>query len=580
MFQVEWGFSYQKQIDQVSSVLLNNKTNLDRDTKRMLLSWSEHCLECAPPLCYQNCSKYLKRSDGKCRNLKYGMIAVKNDASYFGYGVLIEFRDWAKIESLITGIYITRNYYRFFELLNHKILKFINLIYKFIPTIIAKKRRVNGIYYFIREKFLKVITSKNSISYNCNVILECFSFDPFEVNYIVESGVSKTSIVIKPGYNYTITNLKVSNGMLIKLFPENNINSKIFIYDLGITKSLTEYQNKVKCVVWDLDNTLWNGIFLEKDGDVEIRQEIKDTILKLDSLGILNSISSKNSFEYVQEILKEKGLWEYFLVPKINWNSKSTNIRDIAKELNIGLDTILFVDDNPYERSEVSASIPEVEVVDEFYFPSGLVSPRFQLIATDESKNRRELYVTEFRRKEFAMMFNDDLVSFLYDCNMEMEVAVPNSEDEKTRAKELIQRTNQLNLSNNRYSDEEFKFLLRNKELRNYIFNVSDKFGQYGIVGFISFKHVSNTVHIYDLVISCRVVQKLIEKSLIALIIKQFDLDKDSVIIAHYNKSSKNGPILLTLKEIGFTEENDSELCLKVSNFDEKILPVKYEFRK
>lgn len=580
MFQIEWGLFYLNETNNLSNFLFKDRSLINNHSKRMLLSWSEHCLECAPPLCYQNCTKYLIRNDSKCRNLKFGMVPLKNDCSYFDYGVLIEFRDWAKIETLITGIYLSKVLYCNFDRLNAFNLRLIDIIYKFLPKSLTKKRRLNGAYYFLREKLLSVI-SKSSGNSKCELVIVCYSFDISNVNYIIECGNFKNSIILKPGINSTSVSLNVNIGSLVRFFPENNINSKIFIYDLSIIKPLKKslYSDKVKCVVWDLDNTLWKGIFLDHGKSVQLREEIKNTIIRLDELGILNSISSKNNFEDVRCFLEENNLWHYFLVPKINWQPKSLNIRQIAKELNIGLDSILFVDDNPFERSEVTNSLPEVEVVDEYYFPVGVNNNRFNVVVTEESKKRRELYKIEFYRKDIATNFNDDIISFLFECNLQMVIAHPQSLEDRNRAMELIQRTNQLNLSNKRYDEEEFNLLLQDQKANNFVFRVHDRFGDYGVVGFISFHNCSNIVHINDLVVSCRVVQKLIEKSLIAFVIDYLSLNKDSKIIAHYNKSSKNGPILLTLKEIGFKELTEAELVLKISDFDSKILPVNYVFK-
>src|SRR5581483_5052110 len=129
---------------------------------------------------------------------------------------------------------------------------------------------------------------------------------------------------------------------------------------------LTGTQTKpktMKCVVWDLDNTLWNGTLLE-DGQVTLREEIVHTIKLLDARGILHSIASKNSYEAAMAMLQQLGVSEYFLYPQINWNSKASSIREIAKAINIGLDTIAFVDDQAFERAEVAFQIPEVLCID------------------------------------------------------------------------------------------------------------------------------------------------------------------------------------------------------------------------
>jgi len=101
---------------------------------------------------------------------------------------------------------------------------------------------------------------------------------------------------------------------------------------------------KIKCLVWDLDNTIWDGVILE-DGDVVLKDGIIDIIKTLDERGVLQSIASRNNFKDAYDKLLEFGISEYFLYPQINWNSKSESIKSIAKDLNIGIDSFAFVDD-------------------------------------------------------------------------------------------------------------------------------------------------------------------------------------------------------------------------------------------
>ena len=113
-------------------------------------------------------------------------------------------------------------------------------------------------------------------------------------------------------------------------------------------------RRKIKCVVWDLDNTLWSGTLLEGD-EVHLRDGVREIIHALDARGILHSIASRNHAESALARLRELDLEEYFLYPQINWGSKAASIRTIAESLNIGLDSICFIDDQPFELAEVQA---------------------------------------------------------------------------------------------------------------------------------------------------------------------------------------------------------------------------------
>lgn len=114
-----------------------------------------------------------------------------------------------------------------------------------------------------------------------------------------------------------------------------------------------EPEQAVKCVVWDLDNTLWTGVLLE-DTRVSLRPEVPGILRALDERGILHSIASRNDRAIAMEKLREFGLGEYFLWPQINWNPKSDSIRAIADNLRLGLDTFAFIDDQPFELAEVA----------------------------------------------------------------------------------------------------------------------------------------------------------------------------------------------------------------------------------
>src|SRR5258708_11166010 len=119
----------------------------------------------------------------------------------------------------------------------------------------------------------------------------------------------------------------------------------------------------IKCLVWDLDNTLWQGV-LSEGNDVVLHDNIAMIVKELDGRGILQSIASKNDSTSALKKVDELGLREYFLYPQVNWNSKSASIQEIAKLINIGLDAIAFIDDDPFEREEVKHQLSAVLCLD------------------------------------------------------------------------------------------------------------------------------------------------------------------------------------------------------------------------
>ena len=136
-------------------------------------------------------------------------------------------------------------------------------------------------------------------------------------------------------------------------------------------------KKSIKCVVWDLDNTVWDGILLE-DAEVQLRPHVVHILKTLDERGILYSIASRNDHDSAMHKLEELGIDEYFLYPQINWGSKAASIAQIAKDINIGLDAIAFVDDQPFEREEVAFSHADVLCVDSALLEDFLDRPRVQ----------------------------------------------------------------------------------------------------------------------------------------------------------------------------------------------------------
>ena len=128
-------------------------------------------------------------------------------------------------------------------------------------------------------------------------------------------------------------------------------------------KEIAGDKHVIKCVVWDLDNTLWEGTLLEGD-DVCLREDVLEIIKALDQRGILQSVASKNDHDAAFEKLRQFGLDEYFLYPQINWNSKAASISKIVDALNISAEAIAFIDDQAFERAEVAHSLPQVTLFD------------------------------------------------------------------------------------------------------------------------------------------------------------------------------------------------------------------------
>jgi FkbH-like protein len=270
---------------------------------------------------------------------------------------------------------------------------------------------------------------------------------------------------------------------------------------------------KVKCVVWDLDNTLWFGVIGDDGPDGVMPNQIAlDMVHALDERGIVQSIASKNEYQLAWARVESLGLGDYFLYPAIHWGAKSGSVRAIADELNIGVDSLAFIDDSAFERGEVKASVGEVRVYDVTELETLLERPEFDVPITEASRLRRQSYLAEAQRKQAARVWHDDENSFLRSCELVLRITFP-EESEYARCLELIQRTNQLNLSTRRFDRAAFEALVSDPSIECFVLRCADRFGDYGLVGFAAFDTSGSVPRLSDFVLSCRVAQKRVEQT-------------------------------------------------------------------
>ncbi len=291
-------------------------------------------------------------------------------------------------------------------------------------------------------------------------------------------------IHLTPGFHRVRVPIGEISGMIdvrepfgIELIPNDEIRETTLYF--GLMEFVTELaesklpegtkagqtDKKIKCVVWDLDNTMWDGVLVE-DGAEKLRLKpgVAEVIQAFDQRGILHSIASKNNSEDALEVVKRFHLEQYFLCPQISWKPKSEAMKAIAQQLNIGMDSILFVDDSEFELGEVKAVSPEVRVLNAEHYLSLLERNECQVPVTAESRERRKLYQVEAKRQSLAESFSNDYMAFLRHCQIRLTVRAM-TEENLERVHELTQRTNQMNFSGNRYDREVLRKLLASPHL-------------------------------------------------------------------------------------------------------------------
>ena len=318
----------------------------------------------------------------------------------------------------------------------------------------------------------------------------------------------------------------------------------------------------VKCVVWDLDHTVWDGILLE-DGDVPLRPGVLEIIRELDARGILQSVASRNDAEAAMARLRALELEDFFLYPQVNWNAKGANVRQIATDLNIGLDTFLFIDDQPFEREEVRHAAPEVRVLDaarlEGLLDHPALNPEF---ITDDSRNRRRMYQADARRNAAEADFAGPSEAFLAGLDMRF-VLGPCTEADLQRAEELTQRTNQLNTTGYTYDYDELNAFRTSPDHLLLVAGLEDRYGSYGKIGLALVEKTSDTVWTLKLLLmSCRVMSRGVGTILMSWIMQQAR-DAGAVLRAEFRSNGRNRMMEVTYRFGGFREvERDGELVI------------------
>jgi len=416
-----------------------------------------------------------------------------------------------------------------------------------------------------------------------------------KINNHIEQVVSKKnnvyvfdllSIYEEYGY-YSITDNS------IKIFSDNPFSK----YGLEVISSEISYcinallSNRKKCLVLDFDNTLWGGIAgedalgvnvgLDRLGEQFLKFQIE--IKKLKEKGVLLAACSKNNLEDAKLVFdKHPNMilkWDDFIVHKVNWERKDINVLEIANELNIGDDSLVFIDDSPTERLLVKegtkAIVPDfpkdmdllrfISLIDRKFFSSSSL--------TSEDKVKHRQYLENIQRTKEKKRFRD-LDSFINGLDMKLHVKVNNADDLE-RAFQLVQKTNQFNFTTKRYSKNELLHLINSKNADVITCRVEDKFGDYGITALMVILKENNSYHIDNFLMSCRVLGKKVENVLLNWYLTNiYDGDE---LTSKYKPTLKNKQLENKYLELGFCVVSESELETNYSLNEIEVLNLSTE---
>lgn len=550
--------------------------------KASLLYWAEHCVECAAPSCYKSCDLYQPRTDTRCRRFTFGAFKNHSFRSVRGYGVEISFKKWAKMMAFGNMALLSRRQILWSEKIVEWYAPVANVFGKFMARATGKARWKAAAHEGL-EELVRRMNRKRSMSeipdafllevYNPGdeIVRMQLSFLPVPTPTDQKDGLVQlsrgfhTTVEFRPGYsrhevtmNFLRTLVESGDPFDITLNPEEGENARLVFLTSEFVKYTKQPESTatraVKCVVFDLDNTIWDGVLVEGD-DVALRPGIAALLRRLDERGILLCIASKNDSEAALRKLEELGLADYFLYPQINWQPKSESIKVIAERLNIGIDTLAFIDDRAFELDEVARACPEVLCVnaDQMEFLSS--DERFQGSATPDARRRRLLYREAALREEVQESFGSNYEGFLAACDIHLELS-EYSEEAAERIAELVQRTNQLNFSGQKYTRKQLQEILDDPLLEKYVLKSHDKYGSYGTVGFGIVQTAPDAIRVRDFMLSCRVQGKLLEKAFFDHLMRFHNPGHVPHLWVNFQQTARNTPALNVLESLGFHSGN------------------------
>ena len=324
-----------------------------------------------------------------------------------------------------------------------------------------------------------------------------------------------------------------------------------------------------KCLVVDLDNTLWGGVIGE-DGFERIQLgptppgnafvALQRHLLALFERGVLLAVNSAHHASEALTVIREHPAMvlreEHFAALAINWESKVENLRAIARELNLGLESLVFLDDDPVQRGLVRTQLPEVQVVELPQDPSGYVHTLKRLVAFDtlqltpEDHRRGAMYIEERHRRESAQQ-----AASVEEFLRQLEIQIRFRAADRfllPRLAQLTQRTHQFHVTLDRYTEAELEQWLELPERQMYAIEVADRFGDQGVSGAVGVSRAGTSWNLAPFLFSCRVLGKGVERAVLATLARLAQAEGIRELQCRYAPSEKNEPARRFLQDVGF----------------------------
>ena len=436
--------------------------------------------------------------------------------------------------------------------------------------------------YLEKGHYLKDLTDVNGISYNLN-----------KMNLRISDAIKKKSNIYLFNIDFLLQKNNEPFNPKLWYATKTPYNNKLFEIASVDFKEIIENFTipRKKLLILDLDNTLWGGVIgdlgwkkINLGGHNYIGEAFVDFQKKIKSLkgkGIQLAIISKNDEKIALEAFKKNKEMilklNDFATWRINWKDKAQNLQEIVKELNLSTDSCVFIDDNINERNRIKTAFPEILVPDWPNDPSYYSEEFLKLncfnsnYLTKEDENRTQYYKDEKKREKTKKNFlsHDKWLN-----SLKIKVKIENiNEENKLRVLQLINKTNQMNLSTRRYSEKELNQILKDKRVFSGTIRVKDKLGDMGLVGIFIIEIKQKEINVLDFILSCRAFGRSIENYMFYQINLYAKKNRIKKVVFRYKKTKKNQPTLEFLKSLKL-KKNDKNNYIFNNEF--KILKPKH----
>jgi FkbH-like protein len=467
----------------------------------------------------------------------------------------------------------------------------------------------------IKELELNIEFVLKNIKKSSLVIINKFSALSFSNNNLRKTNIEKLATTLNEVLlDYVGPNIKIVD--LEKVIAMTGINDSLdlrYFYSSKALYTIKFYKNYVefikplilstnglskKALILDCDNTIWRGILGEDGFDAiemspetahgSVYSEVQSIVLSLKKQGVLIGLCSKNNYEDVVEVIAnhpDMQLREnHISILKVNWNDKAANLREISNELNIGLDSMVFVDDSSFEVNLVKENLPEIKVFQVpkniYDYPSMMNMCQnlfYSLSTTDEDSNRVDMYKQAEKREKNKESFTS-LVEYLSSLQLEIFLhkdllsVIP-------RLSQMTQKTNQFNTTTKRYTENDIEKFIKDTNVKIFAFTIKDKFGSYGITSLIIVNKIEEyRANLDTFLLSCRVIGRNLEFALMDFIINSLKKENIKLIEARYIKTLKNQQVSRFYDSCCFsrTDFNEDETTYRLNIGDYKANNLEY----